>query len=193
MHFPNFTWDAATGATLADYNDMRGEAHVRANVYEQLPSLTDPIPAADEFVTGLGHKPNNPSATGELWPLLRAMRSRKMYFFTKLQRVLETREVKLAQAYPDLRPDSGGMQFRSPNICRPWWKHLPTTPGRQMLGALSICRSGHRDPNICRPPMVGKCLGPQRPWWSANLWDPKHLPTMVVGKCLGPCGLIGKC
>ena len=70
--------------------------------------LADPIPLLDEFVTGIPHKSD--SAPGELWCFVRAMHSRKMYYFLKkLKPNIEANNgIKFVQAFPDLGPASGG-------------------------------------------------------------------------------------
>ena len=110
-HFSDFKWDAASGASLLqDWLRAVNDAQARANIYTQLPSLADPIPSPEEFISGIPHKSSNPSASGELWPVLRAMHSRKMHYLTRLaQKVDEGPKKKLATCWPDTSPASGGL------------------------------------------------------------------------------------
>ena len=110
QHFSRFKWDAAPGAMPAGERDS--EAKNKANVYEQLPALADPIPEPDDWIRGIPHHSSNPSASGENWSVLRSMHSRKMHYFAKLRTVLEPRPPvqKLLRCFPDLSPASGGQQ-----------------------------------------------------------------------------------
>ena len=112
-HFDKFVWAAAPGAEFETARNRAEEIRCRAEVYEQLPALADPIPGPepDEWISGVPHYSAKESASGELWSVLRAMHSRKMHYATKLTRVLkDDPETKLIKCWPDLSPASGGRQ-----------------------------------------------------------------------------------
>ena len=88
QHFSDFKWDAAPGASFVPAGDRASEAKIKANVYEQLPALADPIPEPDDWICGIPHHSSNASASGELPPVLRAMHSRKMNYMKKLDDTL---------------------------------------------------------------------------------------------------------
>ena len=85
-------------------------AHARATVYAGLPAFADPIPSAEEFISGITHKNSNPVNRGQMWDVLRAMHSRKMHYFPRLKDDMSDQALRFNLAFPDLSPDSGGTQ-----------------------------------------------------------------------------------
>ena len=109
--FSDFKWLAASGAMLQTRQQRKSTASIRAEIYEELPSMCDPIPEWHEIIKGIGHYSNNVSASGEKWPMLRAMHSRKMHYWNKLKNRLEkySDRIPFAKSWPDTSPASGGI------------------------------------------------------------------------------------
>ena len=88
-------------------------ANMRGQLWQELPSFADPIPEAEEFISGVEHKNSDPKNQGQLWNVVRAIASTKTHYYNRLRkRILEydanPTNWHFMQHFPDLSPASGG-------------------------------------------------------------------------------------
>ena len=102
---------AASGAYSETVAEMQARERRRDRLMQVLPAYADPLPSAEEFVTGIEHKSDNADKAGQKWDVPRAFHSRKMHYLPRLRaEVMENIDWPFHAAYPDLRPASGGRQ-----------------------------------------------------------------------------------
>ena len=111
LHWDQFQWHAAPGADVQVDPNLAASARTRAAIYEQLPALADPVPDPPDWVSGIPHYSSNASASGEPWPVLRSMHSRKMHYLVKLTKAItedyNVNQIPLLRCFPDTNPDRG--------------------------------------------------------------------------------------
>ena len=83
---------------------QRDEKHAW-NMEIALDSYCDPIPDAQDFLTGIPHKNDKPSKAGQLWDVVRALASKKVHYRARLEEEVwgpaAASGAPFCEAYPD--------------------------------------------------------------------------------------------
>ena len=75
-----------TAVLLLSQDEEMHRANMRAQVWDQIPSFSDPIPSAHEFIYGIPHSNSEPENENKKWDVARAIASTKIHYLTSLKR-----------------------------------------------------------------------------------------------------------
>ena len=95
-----------TSAKNAEKLERNRTAFVR-----RLPGFADPMPEAAEFISGIPHHSDHESELDNLWPVVRAIASKKVYYLAKFKKKfneVKDPEYAFCAIWPDTSPASGG-------------------------------------------------------------------------------------
>ena len=108
VHFKAYHARGNSQAMVRRPNSMMREALARDELLRQLPRYAEPIPTAQEFMEGIGHRNNKEDVRGQLWDVARAIASAKVHYLPKIQALVMKTACVFAEAKPDLSTRSDG-------------------------------------------------------------------------------------